>query len=511
MRPQRSLRAPLPVLALSAYEAEWLPSSDEEPGARVVHDVRRPAELASVARQAWDKATRSSSGRGRSPGACLLALGPAFVHERLIELPALPARDRREVLRRKAASLVHCGADEVAFSASLQMKASGKGELDRWLILAVRRSEIEELFEALRARGFRVVRTVSTRMGPVREALSKSAPRSNAEGLVVIAVEPRSTTVSLVAGSALISQSSLTGNLSAQPGLARSLMQEVRSLDIFLRKGKRARHVTEIAWVGLADGTARLLRKSLSNALPEAQVLSLIDTTSRSESSDRAAERHSRQEVGLDLGRRETLAACRSESGFVQDPPVRPPRRRAAVAARFGLALLVCLLSALLLNDRLTEGLGELERALERLGREEHETRRALVQAAEAREDIESLRAQLLRADRARHGGVPFEALVEDTLAAFGDRGALASLTLDHEQAGEGGGSTMVVTGWTDPDPVRSARHVEGIAKALERRRGPSAIQVDPPAELPIPAGDGALRPMSFTLRARWEEAEQGR
>jgi hypothetical protein len=196
----------------------------------------------------------------------------------LIELPPLPPRDRKAVLRRKAAALAGCAPEEVIFTASLQASAArGATEPgDRWLIVALRRSFASELLSSLRTRGIRIARVVSLRLAPLREALAGQRARNLDSGCVVVAVEPQATTVSLVAGAALVSQSTLTGSIAARPKLARALLQEIRSIDSFWRKTHRGSGVTEVAWIGLAAERGEPLRAALQTALPDARVHALV-------------------------------------------------------------------------------------------------------------------------------------------------------------------------------------------------------------------------------------------
>jgi len=485
----------LPVLALGTNDVEWLPADPGEHGARVPYEARRPAELAAAARAAFERsAPHTRRSWGRRTATCILALGPEFVRERLIELPPLPPRDRSTVLRRKAAALAQCAPEDVIFSASLQANTSGDEagaqELDRWLIVALRRAVADELLSALRARGIHVTRAVSLRLAPLREALARRRVRDLDSGCVVVAVEPQATTVSLVAGAALVSQSTLTGSVAARPKLARALLQEIRSIDSFWRKTHRGDGVAEVAWIGLAAERGEPMRAALQTALPEARVHAL-----GIEGEPVGAE------AELAPGRVQLLSACRRREGFVLDLGLAARRSPAVTAAWSAAAAAVFLLLGFFASGRLRGALEQLEHRNQSLRREQQNATLTLEQSARARSLVDGVRARFVRAEEAARVGLPFERIVEGAFSAFGDDGALLSLAISTPL--DGAGAEVVIAGLTDSHPLRGARKVARIAEALAATPGLDAVRIEPPTELPGSDMDGLARPFPFVVRMR--------
>ena len=184
---QSTARTRHALLHIDAAHVEWF-DRDANGGAqhgRVAVEGLAPEQIASAAKQALEAS-------GASPRACVLALGPDFVEQRFLSLPALSKSELRKVLHRKAASQLGTTPEDSLFNGrqfGILNDAGASGAQAHWLLLAVRRSVITPLRIALRSRGIRVKRVVFGRLAAAGAAHARLG--SNDEGSVVIAVEPR--------------------------------------------------------------------------------------------------------------------------------------------------------------------------------------------------------------------------------------------------------------------------------------------------------------------------------
>jgi len=240
----------------------------------------------------------------------VVALGPERCELRVVELPALAARDQRAVLRRRAAAALNAAPEELCFAARGAPAHAGW----RWLLAAVRRPALEALVAEFERAGLRVRRVVSEGLLGLPPGAFEGDP--DAVGLSLVSRD----------GGALVWLGGPAGALhvghvrAREPALLRAaLLQEAQSAVAFARRALRGREVQELRLEGWsADETARL-EAELGAVLPG---LRLVSTPAES------------------CQRRRLQRALAPELGALELTPAASLRPRAAAVAIVGALLL---------------------------------------------------------------------------------------------------------------------------------------------------------------------------
>lgn len=470
---------------LDTQIAEWFaPQSDGS----VVHGSVpiEEATSAEVARAANEAVTAA----GSSNQACVLALGPGFVEQRLLTLPELNSKALKSVLLRKAAAHLKTTPEDTLFSArefgeADESKGEGQGNQRQWLLMAMRRTVVQELRAELRSSGFAVKRVVAARMsGP--QAVHTNLD-SEGEACIAIAVEPGVVTVSLIANDALQNQNVLHGDLENNAQLASVLIQEVRSYEAYWRKQRRGEGISSVGIVGLGQERGELLCAAVKAAVPHANVQLVLG------------------EFDLpNAGRCQSLAACLERGPLSPDLTVPiPPTMLARALILFAFAA-ITLGAGVVTHGRMSDDLDSVNRDLGRLedssrGLDEVELKLEAARSDEAR--VEEAVESILTMSSA---GIPLAETLGTVFEGFQSRATMLAMTI----SGNDSGGQIAISGATDGNPLRAYAALEQIRTTLEGSSFFEEVTCTPGGRLPGVGDSKNSQRLDFKVEAKRGDSE---
>ena len=480
-RRRRRTSGPASVLSVGTDRVEWCGEAPKGGALYGSHAVEEetPAGVARAALSAIEAA-------GDRPRPCVLALGRGLVEQRLLSLPELARGEARKVLPRKAAKLLGCEPTDALYAARRMPAPRGaqgpQGSAEgAWLLAAMRRSVSSELRLELRRLKVPIRRTVSGRLARLSRAQGIIGEGSeDGEAALVVDIEHDAVRVGVLAGPSLVSQSSLAGDFDETPSMALALIQEIRNLQAYWRKASRGGSVSRVVIIGLHPDRGRLLETAVENALPESEVILLPGEGEEPQ-----------------VGRIESLRACRAKGAFDLDLSVQLPRRRATTAA---LALAVLGMTAsggVVLNRHMADQLGALQREGARVAADAGALADLQERQGHAQTTVDSLGWEVERTLAVAQLGVPMGEMIGEILEVFGPDAALLSLSV----AGTSDPPDVNLSGVTHAHPMAAWSALDRIQRQLEEGRHLEGIQVDSPS---FAAGtiDEPDPPLKFSLRA---------
>lgn len=476
----RSTAKVLPVLCIGTDCVEWLGAGAERSPVYGTMRVKRHSATEIV-----KAATELVASLGRRPGLCLLALGHGILEQRTINLPPLQKKELRTVTLRKAANLLGAETADTLFASMALSKRSGDATEasaeHRWLVVAMRRSVVSELFLALRDAGFRFKRVVSARLAPL--ALARELHSSEQNACVVVGAETQAVTVSLMQGGSLVHQTVLSGRFSDSASRGTALVQELRGFGAFWRRMSRGGSLTDVYLVGFEPEQANRLRPAVHASLPGAIV-------AQDPAEDDGREGANRSTV---------LHACAIRDTFQLDLSLPLPPRRHALAAT-ALSMTLAAGAVGLVGHAHFSGVREVWRDRSRaLDEQAFELRglgevQASIDVAVARLETE---ARCVRS--VGSVGLPLDQVLRDTLEAFGPRAGLLSLSTRADE----GEVALELAGVTDARPASSLSALEEIAGRLEASEVIGDVRIAPPTSVPSSVSErGAVPTIPFALHA---------
>ncbi|MDZ4771542.1 MAG: hypothetical protein SGI72_00255 [Planctomycetota bacterium] len=480
-----NLKRPQPlgsaVLAVDRECVEWLFVDKDGKNNHAV----KPVAGAGIQALA-DAASAVVREAGTTPGRCVLALGQGLVRQKLITLPVMSRRETRTALRRKAAGMCECDVEQVAFTATcFEEVAPAAGELKasrvdkRWLVTAVLREETRDLRAALAKVGFKIARTVSSQISTLARGQALRADKTQA--CIVVSALRKSASVGLIHGDTLVNENVLEGDMRAQPTLAMSLVQEIKSFDAAWRKANRGGAVGQVVLIGLPRDRAPLFKAAVNTALPNALVLlSNADTD---------------EAPGLDHGRIEALDACRESGGLQSDLTLPIPLQPKFVSfVLIAIFASLCTVATIAYRPARKAELLELEAVLAANARTFGLDELRLENAAAAAALVELDRITARNADVLAHGW-KFRTVVTDILGALGSDAALIGLELGPLTKAE-----FEVSGVASPDPATAMLGVDRVVKNIEESPRFEAVVSSPTGTIPT-----GVQPIAFKIQARLE------
>lgn len=477
------------VLYIGTWWVEWL-GVDRK--GRAVHvreevDGEHPAEFVSAALAAIRRA-----GMGRRP--CVLALADTHAPERRVDVPPLRRKELQQVLERKAAQLLECGLEDTLYSAraaSSQRGAADETGLQPWIVVAMRRSFVVELSNRLRRHGLRVRKIVSARYArlsaliqafaaedaPARQGPDASDAAPRAVGTVVVDVELHSITIHLTHGPNVISDSQLAGSFQESPGLAVSLLQELRGLEAHWRKISRGGQLGRAVFAGLSAVGADRIRIAVATALPG------VECSFLSGERDDAAR-----------ARQASLAACAGQGPFDLDLTVQLPRRPSVAA--FLVLIVACLLGSVgvVAHAELSTRLVDLEAQEAALLGATGPLPELQDRAQDLEQGLARLAAETARAQQVLGLGLPLEDFLVQLFEVLAADADLQALTVTRS----GETHNIRISGRTHSHPLRGLEALKRIESELTELPGYEQVELQPPT---LTSGQGSST-MPFEITA---------
>ena len=455
------------VLSLSPDLAEWFDGRGGRPsyGSAPVQGEGAGALVAAA------EAAQAAAGTRRRP--CVLVASAPLVHHQHLRLPPLGRRDLDQVLARRAAKAFGEDAGEVHYHAlGSGSEAGGTDPQEPWTLLAMQRGPWNALFLQLRERGFRVRRAVSGRQAVIDAA--RVALQSPEQVAVILGVEPRAITLSLVRGATVLHQEAIEGDFLTNPAIASSLVHEVRSFIGYWKKESRGEQVGELVLFGMSPDRSRLLRTAFEAALDGVRVTSLPD----GDESELA-------------GRYAYFDAARRSGPLNPDlTPWLPPPRSALTAA--GLVVLGLAAAA---GWRIQGYLGERAAGLAADARSLEDEARELTtlnaRNERARSRVDHLSACAERARQVAAAGIDTEGILGEALSAFHGRATL--MDFDLRPTAAGAGFELVLGGRVDASPGRLLAALGGLKRSLEASGRFHSVELVLPDAVPSSGAPGEL------------------
>lgn len=455
----------------------------------------------------------------------VLALGHGLYQHRLMVLPVLPKREMDEVLRRKAANLLGCEIEDALFAAlefrperaadATHDKAAVEAALEsRWLLVAMRRSEIVPLLHHLRECGLSVRRMVASGLSILCAAQCARSDRTQA--CIAVSIERTSVSVGLMDGAVLIQHNVLQGNFSSTPSLALALLQEIKSCEAFWRKTSRGGSVAEVVLVGVPRSRADLFENAVHAALPRAKITRLgaeMAIRAELESATLVTGENATPVTGAEANcvtgaepaevaghdRAELLAACVEGGDFQIDLTLRLPIPQRTAVWLSAVAVLVTGALGAVTYGSVENHRARLENEARSFAAEAADLAEIRSRRARAEESLEILAAYADRCRAIQHSGYPLDTEIDFVLSAFGQEASLHSLALGRlDQGGE-----VEIRGATVPHPWRAVQNVKRITSSLAHSGLFSNLSAEPGGSPSNEGGASADRPTSFTIKAR--------
>ncbi len=452
---QSHSRSNLPILFLGDGRIEWVSGDPDKRyscnGRRA--DSNSPRELAEQALELVELVDEK-------PCRCLVMVGGTLTSQRMLTLAPMPAKDLRGVLERKAANLLGVEPRDAWYRA-IQLAGAENAEEQRWLICAIRRSELLALTHELERVGFRP-QGISVPRLSLLSAHPAGQQDSEAElTRILLCLEPGGVAISLTSKGELVQQTFVPGLFEQQSGLASSVLQELRSFEGFWRKLSRGGSIDEVLLFGLTEDTSLALTPAIRTALGNRDCKVVMGPLCESENEARA------------FALKMAAAASDSRGDLTpKEPPSKSLILAAAMcAATFGMILGFYGQGHLSQRRQVAESYAS---ELSAGARDYSRLQRQLSASAEVHE------AALLRAERLKavgSSGHPLQPLMADIEAAFRGRALLQSVKL---QPGDME-AEIELLGSTDPDPALSLRMLNELVSELEQSGTCSDVVLLPP------------------------------
>lgn len=476
---QKRNTASLPILFMGDGRIEWVSGDPDRRhsshGRRA--DSHSPRELAAQALELVELAEEK-------PGRCALMVGGTLTSQRVLNLAPMAPKDLRVVLERKAANLLGVEPRDAWYRA-VQMSGAESAEEQRWLICAVRRSELLALDHELIRVGFRPQCILVPRL-----SLLSAHPGGKQESdtdltRILLCLEPSGVAISLTSKGELVQQTFVPGLFEQQSGLASSVLQELRSFEGFWRKLSRGGSIDEVLLFGLTENTSLALTPAIQAALGNRDCKVLMGPLCESESEARA------------FALKMAAAAADSRGDLT---PKEPPSKSLIVAAgmcavTFGMVL------GFYGQDYLSKRRQVADHYASELSIEarDHDSLQRQLQSSRQAREAAVVRAHRLQA--IGNSGFPLQPLLESVDAAFEGRALLHSVKLqpDVEDA------QLEILGSTDPDPALSLRMLNQLVSELEASSTCRDVVLLPPNGRLSESADTELR---FQVRSGLEGAQ---
>jgi len=440
-------------------------------------ELEDPAPAA-VARKAF----RLLREKGLRPGPCQLVVTDGMAADRIVSVPSLSAKELRRVLHRKAANLIEHSESQTHFAAvslrdSLEKNRNAE---QRWMVIAVSHGSMGSLGAHLRKRGFRVKEASWERLtllGALPEEQFTGKPRA----ALVVGVEARAISLTLMHGADLVHQATLTGNLEEEPGLATVLIQEMRGLEAYWRKISRGRQLADVVLVGVGSETIDSIEPALRVAMPDVRIQRYEPT-------------------GL-TARANVLATALHAHPFRYDISVPQPVRKPLLTATVALSVLAAGYLGFDRVEVLSARAERLEKEARDLAAEMRDYSQVEANYRRIQDTLQELESERARAAAIGSLGIPLEDALTQALDAFHGHGALMSLNCD----GVDRGQTVSITGTTVSEPRSSLVALQGLIDRL----GQSSVYADallvPPSNVTETEGEGEVpQKLEFAVHARW-------
>ena len=445
-----------PLLYFGGGQVEWVPRpGSEDSGYRKDETLSRsPQDMVRVARGL----VRES---GSKPGKCTVLLGGDQVKQRMFSLGEVPAKELRQVLRRKAANLLEVEEQHVVFSAIPLASHDGENE-HRWLISAVRLEEIRSLQRQLLRDGFRPKRFLFARQSMLRTAESYLSTGSDDEAWVIVGVEETGVAISLVAAGQLVQQSVVPGVFDAQSAMAASVLQEMRGFESYWRRFSRGGAIDDVFVAGLTDAAGEHFQVACHAALPNSEFLSVGGGDGASDDEARAA----------------YLSTCAAGEGIEGDLSLAAPVGKKWMATTAVLTLALGVLVGKTMQGKLStlanvhfEKADLLENSVRNLTEIEGDLDRY-----QASMDELNLRGEII--GQIGTAGLDLASWLQYTRAAFENRAVLEGLHLDDT----GSDASFSATGRVSDDPTESTVALAGVSQALQAMKDLSSFRLRLPS-----------------------------
>lgn len=442
------------VLCLGSDSAEWYEPGPESGSGYARVPVEGPGPDALV--RAAVAARKAAGGRTRQ---CVLVLSHGLLSQRLLKLPVLPQRELARVVHRKAAGLIDSD-ERQTFFATLHVEGDEEAqEAPGWLVVAMRRPDIQRLRLGLRRERLAVKRVVSLELAPL--AIAWGAGEEE-RATIAVCVNERACGVSLLAEGRLVAHERIEGDLEQSPSLAASLVQTVRSTASYWRRVRRGEVVQRVVVLGLEPERAEVLTRALATSVPEAEVHYEPAPTGEA--------------PGAHAGRACLLSSALLKSPFDLDLTSRLPARKSLLVAAGAVLVGLVLSLGLMLRHSTLRELGEVQARVERLVREQGGLAFDEADNQLARSELAELRARLARAQALGAWGIPYERVVGHALASLGEDAALLSLSVGPEVEGQ---RDYQVRAETWPEPVHATAAISSVRQRMERAPELSELYVD--------------------------------
>lgn len=407
----------------------------------------------------------------------VLALGPDLVPSKVVELPALSARELERVMARRAAALVDVEPGRATFSA-IALDGEDLAER-RWLMSAMGADPLADMQHELRRLGFPARYVVPSRIAPFLAARVAQGTERGAATLVAV-FEEEHCAIGLLAEGRLVHTSTLQGGAQRhleEPHTAKAFVQELRGLDAFWRRQSRGESLKAVVVGGMEAGGVAQLAPAIKSALGDVAVGAVPSTLADAP----AAEAPLDGDAAREQARADVLSCMTGPRMAAVDFGVElRPRTRTLVALATASALVFGTMAL-----ALREHFG--------VHRETLETQSVVLRAAtadlaglEARAaSVREVEAMVLAAAEDLRAvcelGIPAEQLLSGVLAAFqGDAQLLnvsASCPLVHEK----GSGLLRIRGAVPDVPGFTAAALARLEGRLGALPGVATVQVDAP------------------------------
>ena len=430
-----------PLLFFGEGAVEWIPSPGaEDNGYRRDETLSRsPLDMVRVARGLAKESKVK-------PGACTVLLGGDQVKQRVFTVGAIPPKEIKGVLRRKAANLLEVEEHQVVFSAIPLATDDGEGD-HRWLVSASRLDEMRTLQRQLIKDGFQPKRFLIARQAMLRTAESFLSTGTDDESWVIVGVEDKGVAISLVAAGQLVQQSFVPGEFDASSAMAASVIQEMRGFEAYWRRFSRGGAIDDVFVAGLTESDAEQFELACHAALPNSDFLAMRVGASE----------------GPEEARASYLSTCAAGAGVEGDMTLPRPIGKRWLVTTAAITLSLGIFAGRYLRTHLHERVSASQVRTE--GYAASVPNLLTVEA-----DLEKLQTRLreleVRKEIAESVGTagislrPWMTLAED---AFRGRAVLESLHLDDK----GGELSFSAGGRITEDPTRSTIDLAIISKAL--------------------------------------------
>ena len=467
----------LPILFLGDGRIEWISADADK---RHTSHSRRVESHS--ARELATQAVELVGACGERPGRCVVMLGGTLTSQRVMSLGVLAPKDLRVVLQRKAANLLGVEPRDAWYRGVLLAGSEEEAE-QRWLLCAVRRSELLALEHELTRAGLRPASIHVSRLALLSASLPGGEGADADLTRIQLSVEPAGVAISLTSKGDLVQQTFVPGRFEQQSGLAASVLQELRSFEGFWRKLSRGGSVDEVLLLGLTEDTSMALTPAIQTALVNRECKVLTGPLCESEQEARA--------FALSLA-----AASSDARGDLT--PKQPPSSFALAAA--GLcALTFGVLGGIWGSERIAEREHAVSQQAISLRLESRDLGRLQRSIAFGKQAHEAAAQRAARLQAVGDAGFALKPLIQDVEQAFGDRAILDSVRLT---AGNGE-VRLELLGATDPDPVRSLASLSELVDQLERSSSFRDVVLLPPSGNLKADGNDSLR---FRVHGRLEE-----